>query len=285
MLFIASTQLVAQQVPVTDSALAFEVASVRPSPPTDSTPVVWARPQPGGRWTASQADISYIVSQVYGYELPGQIVGLPDWAIRARFDINAKAEGDPPPATLKLMAQRLLADRFKLRFHIERRPSEVYVLIPARSDGKLGAGITPPVVDCEAWAAARARGAVPDPLPQLRDRPACGVRTVRNGPIMRLAIGGMPAETLADFIQGFLRNAAGLTTRMPVLDRTGLKGRFDVELEFLQMAPTLSVDGGAAPAGQTIFDAVRDQLGLILEKRTEPIDVFVIDHVEMPTAD
>lgn len=100
-----------------------------------------------------------------------------------------------------------------------------------------------------------------------------------------MAIGGMPAETLADFIQGFLRNAAGLTTRVPVLDRTGLKGRFDVELEFLQMAPALSVDGGAVPGGQTIFDALRDQLGLKLEKRTEPIDVFVIDHVEMPTAD
>ena len=95
----------------------------------------------------------------------------------------------------------------------------------------------------------------------------------------------MPAETLADFIQGFLRNAAGLTTPVPVLDRTGLKGRFDVELEFLQMAPSLSVDGGAVPAGQTIFDAVRDQLGLKLEKRIGPIDLFVIDHVEMPAAD
>jgi hypothetical protein len=150
-------------------------------------------PQPGGRWTASQADIAYIVSQVYGYELPGQIVGVPEWAIRARFDINAKAEGDPPPAALKLMAQRLLAERFQPRFHVEKRPSEVFVLIPLRSDGTFGAGIgTPPAVDCEAWAAARARGAVPDPLPRLRDRPACGVRTVRNGPIMQLAIGGSP---------------------------------------------------------------------------------------------
>ena len=67
-----------------------------------------------------------------------QVSGGPDWMDTDRFDINARADGDPPLGDLVKMVRALLADRFKLVVHNETREMPVYALVQARTDGKFG---------------------------------------------------------------------------------------------------------------------------------------------------
>ena len=67
-----------------------------------------------------------------------QIVDGPAWIDSDRFDINARAEGEPGPTQMRTMLRALLADRFKLVAHTETREQPIYVLSPAGSDRKLG---------------------------------------------------------------------------------------------------------------------------------------------------
>jgi uncharacterized protein (TIGR03435 family) len=135
-------------------------------------------------------------------------------------------------------------------------------------------------VDCQALAEARERGEAP-PAERLTpgQRPDCGrLDTVRAG-VQRVLMGGAPIASVA----GAIQSAAG----RPVLDRTGLIGEFDVDLQFAreggpQPAPSTAAAGDAAPS---VFTALQEQLGLKLESRTEIVDVLVIDHVELPTPD
>ena len=85
--------------------------------------------------------------------------------------------------------------------------------------------------------------------------------------------------SLAERIIPFTQNATGIEKNIPVFDRSGIGGRYDVTLDFL-IAPAAE-----DPGGQTLRDALRDQLGLRLEKRREPIDVLVIDGAREPTFD
>jgi uncharacterized protein (TIGR03435 family) len=108
--------------------------------------------------------------------------GGPKWIDSDRFDIVAKADRDwqanpngPPPA-LALMLQTLLAERFKLAVHNDRRDMPIYALVLARRDGKLGPQLRVSATDCAAlMAATRARGGPPTP-PAPGERPPCGLR-------------------------------------------------------------------------------------------------------------
>ena len=102
-----------------------------------------------------------------------QIVAGPAWLDSERYEIQAKANGNPSADTLRLMLQDLLADRFKLRTHIEKRDSPVYALGLARSDGKLGSQLTPGTVDCSAH---RGDAPPPDAMPPPPASPECGFR-------------------------------------------------------------------------------------------------------------
>ena len=169
-----------------------------------------------------------------------------------------------------------------MKHHVEKRVSDVYALVVARADGKLGPGLKPAVVECAAVDAARARGEDPGPLPQHPDgrRLACGLldRPIDN--IMTFVGGGRTMQSLADRLQIFVRVSAGLDRNYAVLDRTGLSGRYDVDLNFVWFA-----NKEDDSKGQRIFDALRDQLGLRLEKRREPLDILVIDSAEEPNND
>jgi len=93
-----------------------------------------------------------------------------------------------------------------------------------------------------------------------------------NG-VMRLSMGGSAIASVGTGIQG--------TVGRPVLDRTGLTGRWDIDLEFAGTGPLTTADTPDAPA--SVFTAVQEQLGLKLEARKEKMDVLVIDQVQMPT--
>jgi uncharacterized protein (TIGR03435 family) len=179
----------------------------------------------------------------------------------------------------------LLAERFKLSVHREKRELPIYELVLARSDGKLGPELRPSSADCRAIIEARkAQGQKPD-LPKAGERPQCGAR-VGFG---ELAAGGQPLLELIALLSS--------TVQRNVVDRTGLSGNFDIYLKWTpdQLPPRpaglpadqpLRINGLAIdPDGPSIFTALQEQLGLKLESAHGPVDVLVIDHVERPSPD
>src|SRR6202521_1408382 len=161
----------------------FEVASVKVNKSGDNR--IGIGFQPGGRFRATNVPLRELVSAAYGTPQPlpaFQISGGPKWIESDRFDIVAKAAGDPqptpngPPPEMFLMLRSLLAERFQLMVHRETKEVPIYTLVMARSDGKLGAQLRPTTTDCAALMnAMRARGG-PPPAPAPGERMPCGMR-------------------------------------------------------------------------------------------------------------
>jgi uncharacterized protein (TIGR03435 family) len=287
---LTAPRLQAQSQAADTGSPAFEVASVKPNKAGDGR--ILFRMQPGGRFTATNVPLRELIRVAYGIQNT-QLVGGPDWIGSERFDIVAKAEGDIPPSgpggppgPMQMMIRALLADRFKLTVHNETRELPIYSLVVARADGRLGPQLRASQVDCAAViAAARARGGPPPAPPQPGERPTCGI----FGGLGRVAAGSVPTAQLAMM----LSQQAGRI----VVDRTGLTGMFDFDLQWTpeqlpQRAPGTPADqplriNGADidPNGPSIFTAVQEQLGLKLEAQRGPVEVLVIDSVEPPTPD
>ena len=248
---IVAVVLVLSAFPLTAQTPRFEVISIRPN--TDAVASGGTRHAPN-RFTAIANTLQELVLYAYSPLESTRLVS-PDWIRRERFDIVATApEGI---ADFQAMVRNLLADRFGLRAHTENRRTQVYVLSLARPDGKLGQGLRPSTVDCS------------------RRDPPCFTRNQPRGSYH--AIG---SEWPPFILMGELRVATGTT----VLDRTGLTGPLDIDLEWAD--PTASVaDQAADVARPSLFTAVREQLGLKLEASQESMEFLVIDHVERPVPD
>ena len=282
---ITTPRLRAQSLPAQSSANpTFEVASVKFNNGGENRIALMM--QPGGRLTATNVSLKMLIR--FSYQVQDfQLVGGPDWMESDRFDILAKAEGEIPPGApgtvgpAQLMMRSLLADRFRLQSHMEKREMPTYALVLARSDGRLGPGLTRSTVDCKAiMAAARGRGALPAPPPP-GERPPCGFRI---GP-GKMVGGGFPLSQLANSLSGFVQRV--------VVDQTGLPGDYDLELTYSPDQMTigeLKPPPGVAPPptdpdGPSLFTALQEQLGLKLESSRGQVDVLVIDRVEKPTPD
>jgi uncharacterized protein (TIGR03435 family) len=198
---------------------------------------------------------------------------MPEWARTAFFDINAKANRQPSVEERPAYYRGLLEDRFKAVVHTESRELPVYTLVLARQDGRLGPGMRQSDVDCgPVIAAAQARAAAGErpALPVQGQRPTCGAIGAPTG----FTAGAVELSVLAGMLAGGLDR--------PVVDRTGLAGRFDVDF---RSAPMRTAPGAPASDLPSIFTAAQEQLGLKLEPSTAPIPVLVIDRIEMPTED
>ena len=133
--------------------------------------------------------------------------------------------------------------------------------------------------DCRAIDEARKNaaqsGTPPAPAaPRPGVRPECGMLSMNMNCVQRLATGSMPVSAITTPIQA--------TVGRPVVDRTGLTGRWDIELQFA-CAAGLQVTQDQPNAPASVFTALQEQLGLKLEPRKERMDVLVIVHVQMPT--
>jgi uncharacterized protein (TIGR03435 family) len=268
--------------PSTAISPAFDVASVKQSPPPTGGPMfVTYGPRAGGQWLAQNAPFLMILRAAYpNFALPGQIAGGPEWVNTARFDVDARTTLNLPPDAMVEMLKNLLAERFRLKVHVEPREIDVYALVLARSDGRLGPGLRKPATDCGALEAARkkaaAAGAPPAQVmpPKPGERPECGMLNSAMNGVVKLATGGTPLSAIPAAIQS--------TVGRPVIDRTGLTGRWDIELEYsITTTPSTSADPSNAPT--SVFTALQEQLGLKLESRKERMEVLVIDRIEMPT--
>ncbi len=188
----------------------------------------------------------------YGIIEPDRIVGTPQWMTSGGgWNIDAKVEGEDVTAFGALSRedrnhtlQSLLADRFHLKAHIEQREMPVYDLVVAKGGSKLK----------EATAEDAAKGFM-------------GMR--QQGKIEAVGV-------QLNFLPALLNREAG----RPVVDKTGLTGKYDFTLEYVPTSKAATDETG----GPSIFTAVEEQLGLKLEPAKESMDVLVIDAIEQPAA-
>jgi len=300
LLLAALTSRAFTQAPAPPAGPTFDVVSIklntsgnRPtSPPVE-------RPDGGLRMTG--VPVSVLIARAYPPAVPIDMVGLPDWARTELYDVIAtstlsSATHDDRIAMLRAM----LADRLKLIAHVETREQPAYDLVLARRDRRLGPGITPLDVDCDAqMAAARAtaeaarNAGTPPPTTPPPDftapPPPCTLRTI--GAMLRDGRGDRMGK-LGDLLEGEATLATLAKALRPwagrmVVDKTGLSGSYRVRMNFDMMAAVRGPATGApAPdAAPTIFTAVQEQLGLKLEPSRAWREVLVIDHLERPTAD
>ena len=254
----------------------FEVASVKPN--IDASGKMQTVTRPGGVYVAVNTPLRLLIADAYIGNQPGaidRVVGGPAWVQSARYDITAKAAREfrptppGPPAEMLLMIRALLEDRFKLKVHREPRELPAYELVVVRAGAT---GLRKSDVDCDALFAA---GQVT--RPEAGIRPRCGVS---NGPVgptgdIGLIAGAFAMSQFAQFLQRVGR---------PVIDKTGLTGRYDFDLAFAPIAPSTG-DTPSDPSRPTIFIALEEQLGLKLQSTKGPLDVIVIDSIEPPIPD
>jgi uncharacterized protein (TIGR03435 family) len=262
----------------------FEVATIRPN-----TTLVEGNLQSGGfqfrggRFEATRVSLQELVT--YAYDLRAfEVFGAPGWATSDRFDISATM---PPPSTgiydretaarNRRLLRALLADRFNLVAHEERREMPVYALVAARADRKVGTRLRPFEGEC----------GEPSTLGPPPESPT-GVLPTSKGPQWCLAMTGRgrisARGTLLSDLAAILAPFPAVGRR--VIDRTGLDGRFDFDLEWTPVvsgppAPGAPVD--RPDALPTLFTALQEQLGLKLEATRESMPVLIIDSVSQPS--
>jgi uncharacterized protein (TIGR03435 family) len=271
--------------------MAFDVASVRPDkgpfrPPNfpldtgDAFESMQTNVPPHGRFSADFALVTYIQ---FAYKLsltPEQresmIARLPKWVSTDRFDIQARVEGNPTKDQMRLMMQSLLAERFKLTVHFETQVVPVLALTlvkPGKTGPKLLLHAEGPPCDAPANSAANAAQLFP---------PRCDVYMLMTSSERMNRSGSR--NTTMDLFASFVPGTGRLGR--PVVNQTGLTGKFDFQLEWAP-EPNSPVAAGANAQpdtpGPTFLDALREQLGLKLESTRAPIEVLVIDHVELPS--
>jgi len=260
-------RLSAQSPGASSNRPTFDTISVKPSNSVDTRGALQF--QPGGRLVATNIPLHPVFALAYNLALSqgrGAIIGAPSWFDSTRYDIEAKANGDPPREQMVLMLQSLLADRFKLSVHHETRQLPVYALVLTKP-GRTGPQLKPHSDDAKCTNTPQ-----PDPGPDEAMQAYCG-----NFRVGTAASGGLREIADAITIDRFAASLAQQVDR-PVIDRTGLSGIFDLTLGFAPQGATASAPDPSAPP--SIFTALQEQLGLKLEAQTGPVDVVVIDYVE-----
>jgi uncharacterized protein (TIGR03435 family) len=255
MLRNVTTVLAALLIAIAPSARAqssrpqFAVATIKPTDPSFRGNLIGA---PGGILSARGYTLKALIA--YSYDMDErQILDIPKSLDGERYDITAKPEkeGRFTPAEGKLMLQSLLADRFQLKFHRETRELLLYILTVAKSGSKMRP---------------RTEGDGGAPRSMLFQGPRLPGRNL----------------SVTDLAAGLQKMALD----RPVIDKTGLTGKFDFDLTWRPELQQVGGQGGTAISNADvpdIFTALQEQLGLKLESSKGPVEVLVIDSVSRPT--
>jgi uncharacterized protein (TIGR03435 family) len=230
-----------------------EVATIKPSKPGT----------PGRAFTGKGRDVVTInttlndlITEAYGLHVR-QVVGGQPWMETDKYDVTIEPDlpGAPSFAQAKILIQKLLVDRFQLKFHHEKKELSAYVLTVGKGEPKL------------------AKSESESNAPSLFFR----------------GLGELPARNST--MEEFAAVMQGAVLDRPVVDQTGIKGRWDFTLKWTpdeSQFVTLRPPGSMLPtpkddAPPDLFTAIRQQLGLKLEAAKTLVDVLVIDHVEKPS--
>jgi uncharacterized protein (TIGR03435 family) len=242
---------------------AFEVASVKKADPHSTAPPNVCQGGPGtsdpGLFTCTTEALSGLILQAYHIQFYELI--SPDWVIHGGrdngYDVSAKIPAGTDRDHFRLMLQRLLADRFHLVVHKEKRERPVYVLQLGGREAKLVHSTAPPP-------------------------PGPRTNYAFPGGHMRFSMHNSPLSTLVGFLV--------VPLAAPVVDETGLQGDYDLTLEFMPDERWLGFgdithDAKADSPVPDLGRAIEDQLGLKLENRKAAVEVWVVDRAEkMPVA-
>jgi uncharacterized protein (TIGR03435 family) len=248
----------AQSAPVRPVFAEFEVATIKPAPP--GVQGRWIRMQSTSEFAARNHALKTLIAAAYNVS-PQAVLGGPAWVDSDRYDIDGRTPGAVRPSLDEQMSMllKLLADRFQLQLHREEREMRVYALTVAKGGPRL-----------------KESTLFPDASPQ--------------GPPPLIFVVAPQAVRLPGRYATMAELASVLQRAAldhPVLDRTGLSGRYDFDLEF---TPDETVFGGALGTGADdsekpgLFAAIQQQLGLKLEATRGPAQAIVIDHVGRPSA-
>jgi uncharacterized protein (TIGR03435 family) len=225
-----------------DANPTFEVATIKPSRPDENGPGFHFQ---GSRFSAIHTSLCDLVNFAYGLQRR-QMLGAPDWFTSERYDISAQPDGKGEPSIKQWqsMVKKLMADRFQLKSHYEKRELPVYLLTVAKSGPKLK------------------KGDLNEPAGMAGGYGNLGATNATMADI---------AELLG---HGFLDR--------PVVDQTRLTGTFDLRMTWTPDQMQSATESADAPSD--FFTAIQEQLGLKLISARAPVDVLVIDHVEKPSA-
>lgn len=233
----------------TDAKPDVEAATIKPTQPGNEQTMFSFQ---GGTLVIKNLPLGFLMS--FAYDLPArQISGKPGWMDTDKWDIEAKPDtpGEPNPAQLKVMMQKLFAERFGLQVHEEKRKMAAYGLIVSKDGLKM-------------------------------------TKTASLGPSQLLYPRGVliaKSLTMADFAQLLQINILG----QPVVDKTGLEGRWEFtikwtpdETQFEDAPESMRHPADDANAWPPLFTAIQKQLGLKLEAQKADVPVLVVDHVDHP---
>jgi uncharacterized protein (TIGR03435 family) len=230
--------------------LTFDVASVRPTDPGVLGGIVH-QPPGGQRYEAIGAPLRLIMTVAYTVT-DRQIAGGPEWIDSQRWNIEAKADRRGTSDELHAALARLLEDRFRLKIRHETRTLPVYILTVDKNGPKM------PLHDAA----------------DLVHEPFAG------NPLTGLTGQNVTMTSFAFFLSRMMD--------LNVVDRTGLPHHYDVHFNFVPEFLGRGLGDGGPPAsmadGPDIYSALREQLGLQLQKGKGPVDYLEIEHVERPSA-
>jgi len=249
-----------------DSRVAFEVASIKPSPDDG---IEGCNGGPGTHDPVRFACENYPLLNLLhmAFDVPEYAISGPSWTYTQLFNLEARVPEGATPQQFKMMLRNLLLDRFKLVSHSEKRQIPGYELLVSTNGAKLARSTGPPAQEIAARGV-RTRLRLDETgypeLPPGRSEQMMGVRS-----LIRWRLIDRSMDELAD----------RLTRRLgsPVINDTGLTGKYDFVLSWsMQYERADSKDD----PGPSLSEALRRQLGLRLERKKVSTDVLVIDHVE-----
>jgi uncharacterized protein (TIGR03435 family) len=224
----------------------WDVVTVRPTDPSINNASIRMN---GRQFVLENRSVETLLLAGYGVQKK-QIVNAPSWIQTERWDVRGVPDvpGQPSLRQMQTLVRKVLAERFGLVTHTEKREMDVYALIVTRSGQKM----TP--------SAANSSG-----LPDENDNDNGGVRTMHAA--------NMSMSDLSLIMKFFMDR--------PVVDQTGLAGRYDFQLKWTYDESKTPPDGTAPPG---LFTAIQEQIGLKLEPVKAQADVLVIDKIEHPSA-
>jgi len=234
----------------------FVVATIKPSRPDAPRGGYGIR---GQDVTTTNVTVSWMLKLAYNVHA-NQIAGAPSWIDSERYDTVGRSNtpGEPSRDQMKLMVRKLLVDRFQLRFHTEKKELPVYAMVVARGGPKIAVSAGDP-------------NAFP------------GIGFGREPGVITLMGRNTGLNGVANGLQSNILDR-------PVVDQTGLTGRYDFQLRFTPDPIQLANFGGVPAADSAdpnpppdIFTAFEQQLGLKLQATKAFVDVMVIDRIERPS--
>jgi uncharacterized protein (TIGR03435 family) len=231
------------------SRLTFDVATIRLSAPGEQNGFI--KPLPGGQgYLAHNITPKLMISLMFKIPMH-QIQGGPTWMNEAHYDVEARADHPFSTDDLHTMYQNLLIDRFSLKFHKEAKEGPAYILTV--------------------------------------DPAGLKMKTSQHiGPDYNIPMNGSPEHTVGrdvpmNYFCWWLAQQLQHDER-PVLDRTGLTGKYDFDISFArELSPGAAGADNAGSVFPSIFTALKEQLGLKLQAEKDTVEYYVIDSMEKPS--